>query len=80
MSSNNDRHNPFQAALKNFDIAAETLNLDRNIRERCRLPERELAVNFQAVAEKYGIPMRHAAHVLAVDRVAEAVRVRSIYP
>ncbi len=44
MSQNN--LNPFEMALKNFELAANTLNLDRNIRERIRLPERELTVNF----------------------------------
>ncbi len=38
--------NPFEMALANFEIAAETLGLDNNIRERIRLPERELIVNF----------------------------------
>lgn len=38
--------NPFQMALQNFEIAANTLDLNKNIRERIRLPERELTVNF----------------------------------
>jgi len=38
--------NPFEAALKNFDMAADLLNLDHNIRQRIKYPERELTVNF----------------------------------
>lgn len=38
--------NPFQAALANFDQAAELLDLDHNLRDQMRLPERELTVNF----------------------------------
>lgn len=46
MSDTKDVLNPFKMALQNFEIAAETLDLHTNIRERCRLPERELIVNF----------------------------------
>ncbi len=38
--------NPFQMALQNFDQAAALLDLDHNIREQMRLPERELTVHF----------------------------------
>lgn len=45
---------------------------------------REVMVNSFAevlqTAQKYKIDMRRAANVLAVDRVAEAIRVRGIYP
>lgn len=44
--NNSSSRNTFEMALKNFEIAANTLNLDSNIRERIRLPERELIVNF----------------------------------
>lgn len=46
MIEKNNTLNPFEMALKNFEIAADTLDLDKNIRERIRLPERELTVNF----------------------------------
>lgn len=38
--------NPFTLALQNFDAAADLLELDDTIRERIRLPERELIVHF----------------------------------
>ncbi|MFQ5771224.1 MAG: Glu/Leu/Phe/Val dehydrogenase, partial [bacterium] len=46
MDEKNQTLNPFEMALKNFETAASTLDLDKNIRERIRLPERELTVNF----------------------------------
>jgi len=41
-----ERINPFESALKNFEMAADILDLPENIRNRIRLPERELRVNF----------------------------------
>ena len=41
-----ERINPFENALKNFELAADILDLPENIRNRIRLPERELTVNF----------------------------------
>lgn len=38
--------NPFENALKNFDMAADIIHLEDNIRNHIRLPERELTVNF----------------------------------
>lgn len=38
--------NPYDAALENFDKAADKLNLDENVRDRIKYPERELIVNF----------------------------------
>ncbi|NUQ80321.1 MAG: Glu/Leu/Phe/Val dehydrogenase [Bacteroidetes bacterium] len=38
--------NPFESALRNFDQAADLINLDDNYRNHIRLPERELTVNF----------------------------------
>jgi len=32
------------------------------------------------IARRYGVHMRTAAYVLAVGRVAEATRIRGIYP
>lgn len=40
--------NPFDMALQHFDAAADLLQLDETIRERIRLPERELIVHFPA--------------------------------
>jgi len=33
-----------------------------------------------ATSKKYGVHMRTAAYILAVGRVAEATRIRGIYP
>ncbi|RPJ85701.1 MAG: Glu/Leu/Phe/Val dehydrogenase [Acidobacteria bacterium] len=38
--------NPFEMALRNFELAADLLGLDPEIRNQIRLPERELTVNF----------------------------------
>jgi len=38
--------NPFESALKNFDLAADVIHLEDNIRNHIRLPERELTVHF----------------------------------
>ena len=38
--------NPYDIALQRFDAAADLLQLDETIRERIRLPERELIVHF----------------------------------
>lgn len=53
MSSQSETLGLFELALKNFDAAADILDLHPNIRERCRLPERELIVNFP-VKLRYG--------------------------
>ncbi|HEV8337898.1 MAG TPA: Glu/Leu/Phe/Val dehydrogenase [Candidatus Polarisedimenticolia bacterium] len=45
--------------------------------------ERKMTQAFKevhSVAERYGVHMRTAAYILAVGRVAEATRVRGIYP
>jgi glutamate dehydrogenase/leucine dehydrogenase len=39
-------YNPWQAALKVYDEAAEIMNLDKDVWQRARLPERELTVYF----------------------------------
>jgi len=46
MSEQKAQYNPWQAALETFDAASELLDLDENIRERIRYPERELTFNF----------------------------------
>jgi glutamate dehydrogenase/leucine dehydrogenase len=38
--------NPYQAALENFDLAADALELDADIREMIKYPERILEVNL----------------------------------
>ncbi len=38
--------NPYEVALENFDIAADTLELDNDIREMIRCPERALTVTL----------------------------------
>ena len=45
--------------------------------------ERTMTAAFKevkATAEQYGVDMRTGAYVLAVSRVAEATRVRGIFP
>jgi len=37
-------------------------------------------LNFFAIARKFNVHMRIAAYILAVGRVAEATRIRGIYP
>jgi glutamate dehydrogenase (NAD(P)+) len=39
-------YNAFEVAKKHFDTAAKFLDLDHNIQQQMRLPERELTVNF----------------------------------
>jgi glutamate dehydrogenase/leucine dehydrogenase len=46
MLARNDGLNPFDLALQNFDSAADLLELDGVVRDRIRLPERELIVHF----------------------------------
>jgi len=46
MPGRNDGLNPFNLALQNFDSAADLLELDGVVRDRIRLPERELIVHF----------------------------------
>jgi glutamate dehydrogenase/leucine dehydrogenase len=36
--------------------------------------------NVLGTSKKYGVPMRRAAWILAIERVAEAIRARGIYP
>ncbi len=38
--------NPFDVALQHFDSAADMLDLDSSVRDRIRLPERELIIHF----------------------------------
>jgi glutamate dehydrogenase/leucine dehydrogenase len=46
MPQQNESLNPFELALQNFDAAADLLQLDAAVRNRIRLPERELIVHF----------------------------------
>jgi len=46
MPGRDDGLNPFELALQNFDAAADLLELDGVVRDRIRLPERELIVHF----------------------------------
>jgi len=39
-------YNPWQTALKVYDEAAEIMNLDKDVWQRARMPERELTMNF----------------------------------
>jgi glutamate dehydrogenase (NAD(P)+) len=48
MQPQSESMNPFDMALQHFDAAADLLQLDETIRERIRLPERELIVHFPA--------------------------------
>ncbi len=45
-TENRNQYNPFEIALRRFDTAAKHLDLDHNILQQMRLPERELTVNF----------------------------------
>jgi len=45
--------------------------------------QRKMAQSYYATettAEKYGVPMRTAAQILAIKRVAEALKIRGFYP
>src|SRR5512137_2198139 len=46
MAGQSESLNPNDIALQRFDAAADLLQLDATIRERIRLPERELIVHF----------------------------------
>ena len=46
MSANLVQRNPFDVALENFEMAADALELDTNIREMIRHPERILTVSL----------------------------------
>ena len=49
--------NAFETALRQFDEAAEILNLDADMREILRCPKRELVVNFPVEMDDGGIRM-----------------------
>jgi glutamate dehydrogenase/leucine dehydrogenase len=40
------KNNPYESALENFDLAADALELDHNMRETIKYPERVLEVNL----------------------------------
>src|SRR5512137_520983 len=46
MAGQSESLNPNDIALQRFDAAADLLQLDATIRDRIRLPERELIVHF----------------------------------
>ncbi|HXK61670.1 MAG TPA: Glu/Leu/Phe/Val dehydrogenase [Acidobacteriota bacterium] len=46
INQNQNHLNPFEMALRNFEMAADLLGLDCETRNQIRLPERELTVNF----------------------------------
>ena len=48
---------PYQTALRQFDEAAERLNLDSGIRDVLRVPKRELVVNFPVEMDDGSIRM-----------------------
>lgn len=45
---NNGEINLFDIVCRNFDIAADLMDLDEDLRDRIKYPERELIVNFPA--------------------------------
>ena len=47
---------------------------------RTRGPCLGFAVRVARISQKRGISMRKAAHILAVDKVAEATRIKGLYP
>ncbi len=49
--------NAFETALRQYDEAAELLNLDADVREILRRPKRELVVNFPVEMDDGGIRM-----------------------
>jgi glutamate dehydrogenase (NAD(P)+) len=56
-TGNENAFNPFSVALENFDHAARLLDLDDNIRQQMRLPERELTVHFPVEMRDGGFRM-----------------------
>ncbi len=79
-------------AVAQFERACDVLALEPEARARLREPRRALVVNFPvrrddgtvetfiAAAERLGCDWRTAAQAVAVERVAEAGRLRAIYP
>jgi glutamate dehydrogenase/leucine dehydrogenase len=66
----------FEWVQDNYSFFWKESNVNENLRE-------VMVNSFTEVlqtAHKYKIDMRRAAYVLAVDRVAEAIKVRGIYP
>ena len=53
---------------------------EAEINERLARQMRDALDTVVATAEQRGVTLRQAAHVLAISRVAEAVRLRGIYP
>lgn len=67
---------PLTAALEQFAQAADELDLEPGLRA---VPLRAFDEVWRVAAER-AISPRLAAHVLAVGRVAEATRMRGLYP
>ena len=53
---------------------------EAEINERLGRQMREALASVAATAEEAGVTLRQAAHMLAISRVAEATRLRGVYP
>ncbi len=60
--------NPYEVALENFDLAANALELDNNVRAMIKYPERELAVSVPVrmdtgkIVRFQGYRVQHSTH------------------
>ena len=84
-------HGMLEVALAQLDAVAERLKLDPGIHKRLRQPQRSLIVSVPtlmddgriqvlALSRKERVDLRTSALMLGVSRVAEAKRLRGLYP
>lgn len=69
----------YETALKQFDTVAEMLNIE-DIQKKLKDVMVGTFNRVLALANKKGVDMRTAALMLGIGRVAEAKKMRGLYP
>lgn len=69
----------YETALKQFDTVAEMLNIE-DIQKKLKDVMIGTFNRVLALANKKGVDMRTAALMLGIGRVAEAKKMRGLYP
>ena len=76
----NENNVLYETALKQFDTVAEILEIEEDIQKKLKDVMVGTFNRVLALSNKKGIDMRTAALMLGIGRVAEAKKMRGLYP
>jgi len=76
----NENNVLYETALKQFDTVAEILEIEEDIQKKLKDVMVGTFNRVLALANKKGVDMRTAALMLGIGRVAEAKKMRGLYP